>query len=900
MSVEAPAAPPEDDNDDDDDEAPDLCEDLVITWVQFQRAMKVLFKPTMLGGGPDGANPPESGRLKRTSIVEVEETRRAVTDEIIKEVFDICKASETGTKEDLERAYEDFGRCANPKRVMEVSQIIQELRQKLKEEAAAAAAAAAAAEDDEEGEGELMIDFLSFVSGLSSSAATLGLELRSRLEGEMHNLKAMFTLIDLGGDGDVDVGDFVKAVELVGLQDVNVEEMTEAIFLAAGDEEACLADFVCMCCIEPETITRRFVPRMRYFLDSFTLFDEDGEGEISADGLGTAISKLFGWRPTRYEAQKMVKSVDEDDSGIIEFNEFVLMMTVTKSADLVKIKEEIEAVYSMFMMFDLDENGSLACFEFGLTEFSKVMRSTGHRGTDNELADMFSAMDEDGEGNVSFAEFTEIVTGKPTDLSEVIKVRHTELQSFFSLIDKDGGGAVDFEELLTILQLLGKLPSEADETQLLRAIDVKRDEEVGFDRFVRLLAGDTTTLQNRLTNALAEFREAFLIFDVDGGGNVNEAEFVLAMENVFGCADPQLAGKMIRQFDADGTGDIDFGEFVAMMVFTDYSQTGFDNVIETPLGQLNDLLKQQLVGYREAFNLFDDDDDGNVTAPDLIRTFKMLAIDVDDSLVYDMVNGADVDGSGELQFAEFVLVLAAARNETGGAVRLDKIAELREMWAYFDQDGSGSITEDEIAFVLVSIGTDPEAAPGIAHDMMVLVDEGEDGEIEFPEFVQIMCMVMGDEEEDQINEHNPKDAYGKLVKVLGEPVYKPVLGTAVAAKKRRNKLPQVGPMEQRTKELMQMRSDLIKLHMDGENRMARQMEKLLLKVEKQHNVMAKEVLQVLREHLGLELFKRMPDQVAIELCCHMGLQYHDPGSVLLHEGKAVDAWFVSSLHQTSC
>lgn len=114
---------------------------------------------------------------------------------------------------------------------------------------------------------------------------------------------------------------------------------------------------------------------MRYFLDAFSLFDEDGEGEISADELGVAITKLFGWRPTRYESEKLVKSVDSDGSGIIEFDEFVLMMMGTKSADLAKIKDEIEAVYGMFMMFDLDPDGALACFQFGFNEFCKVRRN---------------------------------------------------------------------------------------------------------------------------------------------------------------------------------------------------------------------------------------------------------------------------------------------------------------------------------------------------------------------------------------------------------------------------------------------------------------------------------------------------------------------------------------------
>ena len=68
--------------------------------------------------------------------------------------------------------------------------------------------------------------------------------------------------------------------------------------------------------------------------------------------------------------------------------------------------------------------------------------------------------------------------------------------------------------------------------------------------------------------------------------------------------------------------------------------------MHTGTGGLNQLLKSQLVGYREAFNLFDRDADGKVTADDFIVTFKLLGMDgVEDSQVISMVDAADDDGS---------------------------------------------------------------------------------------------------------------------------------------------------------------------------------------------------------------------------------------------------------------
>ena len=55
---------------------------------------------------------------------------------------------------------------------------------------------------------------------------------RDNLEPEIRNLVTMFTIIDTGGDGDVDVGDFEAAGALVGLCEAgtHTEEFEAAIF----------------------------------------------------------------------------------------------------------------------------------------------------------------------------------------------------------------------------------------------------------------------------------------------------------------------------------------------------------------------------------------------------------------------------------------------------------------------------------------------------------------------------------------------------------------------------------------------------------------------------------------------------------------------------------------------
>ena len=59
----------------------------------------------------------------------------------------------------------------------------------------------------------------------------------------------------------------------------------------------------------------------------WSLFDRDNSGTISANELGVVLSKLFKWRPTRYESEKIIATVAAPGSNSINFREFVLMMT---------------------------------------------------------------------------------------------------------------------------------------------------------------------------------------------------------------------------------------------------------------------------------------------------------------------------------------------------------------------------------------------------------------------------------------------------------------------------------------------------------------------------------------------------------------------------------------------
>merc|ERR1712166_524439 len=61
---------------------------------------------------------------------------------------------------------------------------------------------------------------------------------------------------------------------------------------------------------------------------------------------------------------------------------------------------------------------------------------------------------------------------------------------------------------------------------------------------------------------------------------------------------------------------------------------------------------------KEAFDLFDNDGSGAISVNELTSAMKSLGFDVKHAVVYNMVSDLDADGSGEIEFGEFLEVMS--------------------------------------------------------------------------------------------------------------------------------------------------------------------------------------------------------------------------------------------------
>ncbi|KAE9375945.1 EF-hand [Stipitochalara longipes BDJ] len=135
--------------------------------------------------------------------------------------------------------------------------------------------------------------------------------------------------------------------------------------------------------------------------DAFLLFDTDGDGVITRTELG-AVMRSLGLNATDAELDDMINEVDIDQTGSVDLDEFVKMMTAQTAPS--NFEAEMLAA---FKVFDKDGSGTISS-----DEIAHVMASFGETLSDEELKIMMEEVDKDGNGTIDYEEFVNFFLAK--------------------------------------------------------------------------------------------------------------------------------------------------------------------------------------------------------------------------------------------------------------------------------------------------------------------------------------------------------------------------------------------------------------------------------------------------------------------------------------------------------
>ena len=141
--------------------------------------------------------------------------------------------------------------------------------------------------------------------------------------------------------------------------------------------------------------------RITEFKAAFELFDKDRDGAINNKELGTVMRNL-GQNPSEEELKQMIKEIDLDGNGVIDFNEFLYLMVKKMNGN-----DTEEELLEAFKVFDRDGDGYVTSHEL-----RSVMTSLCEGTTQEEVEEMIKEADIDGDGQVDYQEFVKMMISK--------------------------------------------------------------------------------------------------------------------------------------------------------------------------------------------------------------------------------------------------------------------------------------------------------------------------------------------------------------------------------------------------------------------------------------------------------------------------------------------------------
>ncbi|KMT11597.1 hypothetical protein BVRB_5g109120 [Beta vulgaris subsp. vulgaris] len=139
------------------------------------------------------------------------------------------------------------------------------------------------------------------------------------------------------------------------------------------------------------------------------------------------------------------------------------------------------------------------------------------------------------------------------------------------------------------------------------------------------------------------------------------------------------------------------------------------------------LSEEEIAGLKQMFKMIDADNSGHITLEELKKGLEKVGANLKDSEIVGLMQAADVDNSGTIDYGEFLAAMLHLN-------KIQKEDHLFAAFSYFDKDGSGYITPDELQQAYEQFGL----GAGNLDEIIREVDQDNDGRIDYSEFVAMM------------------------------------------------------------------------------------------------------------------------------------------------------------------
>lgn len=319
------------------------------------------------------------------------------------------------------------------------------------------------------------------------------------------------------------------------------------------------------------------------------------------------------------------------------------------------------------------------------------------------------------------------------------------LRDMFKTMDKRNTGTVTVDELKEAIQKAGWQVDAQALQDMVERMDVDKDGAIEYEGFLKA-ALDKKAL---VTEQSLSFLFAQLDRDNDGLISLDDFCGVINECNAeSGCCSSQLGRKQIEGLMKEAgvkpkagiTPEL-FKKLMYELARDEYMPGHLEKFLETAkrvtenngfkqlalMVMASSIPADEVQELHDLFTAIDEEGTGFISFDQLRQALDVAGFEMAKEEVDALLEGLDVTGNGKISYTEFL----------AGCMESQKLVsdmKIKEAFGFFDRDGSGCITLDELREALTQLDMDP----GDASRMMLLADADANGQISFEEFAALM------------------------------------------------------------------------------------------------------------------------------------------------------------------
>lgn len=214
---------------------------------------------------------------------------------------------------------------------------------------------------------------------------------------------------------------------------------------------------------------------------AFARYDADSSGELSTREVGKGL-RMLGYAMPVNQQDELIKKVDVDGSGVLDFEEFRSLMRIYREDELKKVRDTFETTSSGRGFLSEDNR-----------EISRALRALGCVEPDGSIPQYKTE-----DGKMELQEFLDLV-GRARQTSRdrmrsnagFTSAEVKEYRKKFEFYDKDGGGDIEGSELRALLTDIFPPSNDVKKQQrlvdMLQEVDQDGSGSLDFNDFLRLM-----------------------------------------------------------------------------------------------------------------------------------------------------------------------------------------------------------------------------------------------------------------------------------------------------------------------------------------------------------------------------------------------------------------------------